>query len=171
MSTLGTRHAHRSSQGEVRPFEGMRQVNPHAAGVDIGAHDIMAGVPDGDTQQLVRAFGTYTADLDAVADGCVDRGILPVAMASTGVSWIPLFETLEARGLHCGLISAQAITHVPGRTSDVLDGQWMPTVQSEGVFKASGRPDADLVARRTLFRHRAPHVLPMQKALLQMPMQ
>jgi hypothetical protein len=58
MSTLSRRHHARSSQGETRPFEGMRTVNLHAAGVDIGAHEIMACVPDGDDQQLVRAFGT-----------------------------------------------------------------------------------------------------------------
>jgi transposase len=108
----------------------MRKINPHAAGVDIGAHEIMAGVPDGDDQHIVRAFGTYPAALDAVAAWFVDRGILTVAMESTGVYWLPLFETLEARGCHCGLRSAQAMKHVPGRKSDVLDGQWMHTLHS-----------------------------------------
>jgi transposase len=156
----------------------MRQVNRYAAGVDIGAHEIMACVPDGDDQQLVRAFGTYTADLDTLADWFVDRGIQTAAMESTGVYWIPLFETLEARGIQCCLISAQAIKHVPGRKSDVLDCQWIQTLHSYGLLKASFRPEADLVALRTLLRHRAqliqhraPHVLHMQKALLQMNMQ
>jgi hypothetical protein len=156
----------------------MRQVNPHAAGVDIGAHEIMACVPVGDDQQLVRAFGTSTADLDALADGFVDCGIQTVAMESTGVYWIPLFETLEARGIQCCLLSAQAIQHVPGRKSDVLDCQWIQTLQSDGLLKASFRPDTDLVALRTLLRHRAqliqhraPHILHMQQALLQMNMQ
>jgi transposase len=126
----------------------------------------------------VRAFGTYTADLDAVADWFVDRGIQTAAMESTGVYWIPLFETLEARGIQCCLMSAQAIKHVPGRKSDVLDCQWRQTLHSYGLLKASFRPDADLVALRTLFRHRAqliehraPHILHMQKALLQMNLQ
>ena len=178
MSKLSKRNRRRTSQGEARPFEGMRQVNPHAAGVDIGAHEIMACVPDGDDQQIVRAFGTYTADLDALADWFIDRGIQTVAMESTGVYWIPLFETLEARGLHGCLISAQAIKYVPGRKSDVLDCQWIQTLHSYGWLKASLRPDADLVALRTLLRHRAqliqhraPHVLHMQKALLQMNIQ
>ena len=87
MSKLSKRHRGRSSQGEARPFEGMRQVNPHAAGVDIGAHEIMACVPVDDDQQLVRAFGTYTADLDALADWFIDRGIQTVAMESTGLYW------------------------------------------------------------------------------------
>ena len=84
MSTLSTRHRIRSSQGDARPFDGMRQINSHAAGVDSGAHAILAGVPDGDDQQVVRAFGTYTADLDTLADWFVDRGIQTAAMESTG---------------------------------------------------------------------------------------
>jgi transposase len=128
----------------------MRKINSHAAGVDIGAHEIMACVPDGDDHQLVRAFGPYTADLDTLADWFVDRDIQTVAMESTGVYWIALFETLEARGIHCCLISAQAIKHVPGRKSDVRDCQWMQPLHSYGLLKASCRPDADLVALRTL---------------------
>ena len=84
MRTLSRRHRVRSSQGDMRPCEGMRTVNPHAAGVDIGAHEIMACVPDGDDQQLVRAFGTYPADLEALGDWCIDRGIQTGAMESTG---------------------------------------------------------------------------------------
>jgi transposase len=153
----------------------MRQVNPHAAGVDIGAQEIVACVPDGNAQQIVRPFGTYTADLQSLADWFVDRGIETVAMEATGVYWIPLFEELAARGFRCCLISAQSIKRVPGRKSDVLDCQWIQTLHSDGLLSASFRPDADLVALRTLLRHRAqliehraPHVLHMQKALLQM---
>jgi transposase len=156
----------------------MRQVNPHAAGVDIGAHEIVACVPDGQDRQIVRTFGTYTADLHALADWCIDRGIETVAMESTGVYWIPLFEELEARGLQCCLSSAQSLKRVPGRKSDVLDCQWSQTLHSDGLLSASLRPEADFVALRTLLRHRAqllapraPHVLHMQKALLPMHIQ
>jgi len=110
----------------------MRTVNPHAAGVDIGAHAIMACVPNGDDQQLVRAFGTYTVDLASLVDWFIDRGIQTVAMASTGVYWIPLCETLEARGLQGCLISASSMKHGPGRKSDVLDCQWIQTLPSYG---------------------------------------
>ena len=85
MSTLSRRHRARSSQGETRPFEGMRTVNPHAAGVDIGAHEIMACGPDGDDQQLVRAFGTSTVDRESLVDWFIDRGLQTVAMESPGV--------------------------------------------------------------------------------------
>ena len=178
MSKLSKRHRTRSSHGELRPFEGMSKVNLSAAGVDIGAHEIMACVPDSADHQIVRAFGTYTADLDALAAWFLDRGIQTVAMESTGVYWIPLFETLEARGLQGYLISASAIQHVPGRKSDVLDCQWIQTLHSYGLLAAAFRPDADLVALRTLLRHRAPliehrspHVLHMYKALLLMNIQ
>jgi transposase len=147
MSKLSKRQRARSSQGEARPFAGMRKVPPHAAGVDIGAHEIGACVPAGDDQQIVRTFGTYTADLQTLADWFVDRGIQTVAMESTGVYWIPLFEELEARGLHCCLISAQSIKRVPGRKSDVLDCQWIQP--SYGLLAGSFRPDADSVALRT----------------------
>jgi transposase len=178
MSKLRKRHRTRSAQGETRPFEGLRPVTPHAAGVDIGAHEIMACVPDGDAQQIVRAFGTYTAALHAVAAWFIDRGIETVAMESTGVYWIPLFEELAARGLRGCLISARSLKHGPGRKSAVLDGQWIQPLHSYGLLSASFRPEADLVALRTLLRHRAPliehrapHVLHMPQALLQMNLQ
>jgi transposase len=178
MSQLSTRPRPRSAQGEARPFAGMRKVTPHAAGVDIGAHEIVACVPDGADQQIVRTFGTYTTDLHTLAAWLVERGIETVAMESTGVYWIPLFEELEARGLHCCLISAASIKRVPGRKSDVLDCQWMQTLHSYGLLAASFRPEADFVALRTFLRHRAqliehraPHILHMQKALLQMNIQ
>jgi transposase len=165
VSQLSRRHRTRSSHGEPRPFESLRTVNAHAAGVDSGAHDIMAGVPDGDDQQSVRAFGSSTAALASLADWCIDRGIETVAMESTGVSWMPLFETLEARGIQGCLSSAQSLTQVPGRTSDVLDCQWLQTLHSYGLLSASFRPEADGVALRTLLRHRA-HLLEHRAPLL-----
>lgn len=163
---------------EIRPVAGMRRVHPQAAGVDIGAHEIMACVPGSDNTQIVRPFGTYTADLHALADWLLQHRIQTVAMESTGVYWIPLFETLEAAGMECCLISATSIKRFPGRKSDVLDCQWIQTLHSYGLLASSFRPTADLVALRTLLRHRAqliehrsPHVLHMQKALLQMNLQ
>ena len=85
---------------------------------------------------------------------------------------MPLFETREARGLQGCLIRASSMKHVPGRKSDVLDCPWIQTLHRSGLRSASLRPDADVVALRTLLRHRAqllehraPHVLPMQPAL------
>lgn len=169
MSQLRRRHRAQSSQGEARPCAGTRKMTLQAAGVDSGAHEMVACVPDGEEQQLVRTFGTYTAELQTLADWWVDRGMQTVALESTGVYWMPLFEELEARGLHGCLSSAASIKRVPGRQSDVLDWQWSQTLHSDGLLTASLRPEADLVALRTLLRHRAqllehraPHILPMQ---------
>ena len=137
MSKLSPRNRARSAQGDIRSFDGMSTIHPSAAGVDIGAQEIMACVPDSHDQQLGRAFGTSTADLDALADWFLERGMQTVAMASTGVSWIPLCETLEARGIPCCLLSASSVKPVPGRQSAVLDGQWMQTLHSDGLLAAS----------------------------------
>jgi len=150
MSTLRQRPRIRSAQGEAHPFAGMRKVSLHAAGVAIGAQEIGAGVPDGDDQQLVRPFGTSTAELQSLADWCVNRDIETVAMESTGVYWMLLFEELEARGLYCCLLSAQSLKRVPGRKNDVIDCQWIQTLHSDGVLSVACRPEADRVALRTL---------------------
>jgi len=160
-----------SPQTLVRPLEGLTRIQPYAAGVDIGAHEIMVCVPGPDDTQVVRVFGTYTADLYAIANWLQVPDIQTGAMESTGVYWIPLLETLEKRGFQCCLISATAIKRFPGRKSDVLDCQWIQTLHSYGLLADSFRPDADLIALRTLLRHRAqliqhrsPHILPMPKA-------
>lgn len=163
---------------EARPFEGLSKVNQNAAGVDIGATEIVACVPDGDEVQLVKAFGNYTVDLHAICEWFRKYKIKTVAMESTGVYWIPLFEELERQGFECLLISSRSLRKVAGQKTDVEDAQWIQTLHSYGLLKGSFRPQADLVALRTLLRHRAqllehrsPHIQHMQKALLQMNIQ
>lgn len=163
---------------QAYPFAGISQVNPKAAGVDIGAQEIVVCVGEGGSKQWVKTFGTYTVDLKAIAKWLKEWGIENVAMESTGVYWIPLFEELEQQGFHCHLISSRSLRRVPGRKSDVLDCQWIQTLHSYGLLESSFRPETDLVALRTLLRHRAqliehraPHILHMQKALLQMNIQ
>src|SRR3989454_1467678 len=84
--------------------EALQVCHPHAAGIDIGEAEHWVAVPPGRDPQPVRRFGTFPVDLAALADWLIDGGVIPVAMASTGVSWIPLFELLEARGLQVCLI-------------------------------------------------------------------
>ncbi|MDP2755604.1 MAG: IS110 family transposase [Nitrospirota bacterium] len=163
---------------EARPFAGMSQVNPNAAGVDIGAVEIVACVAGDETTQIVKAFGNYTVDLQAIGKWLKEYGIQTVAMESTGVYWIPLFEELERQGFECLLISSRSLRRVPGRKSDIQDAQWIQTLHSYGLLESSFRPQAELVALRTLLRHRAqllehraPHILHIQKALLQMNVQ
>lgn len=173
MSSLKARP---TSQPEVRSTQGLPLLHPHAAGADIGASEIYVCIPGPDNTQIVRAFGVYTADLQALADWLVENGIQTIAMESTGVYWIPLFETLEGRGIHCCLISGAITRRLPGyHKSDVLDCQWIQTLHSYGLLNESFRPEADLIALRSLLRHRAqliehraPHILHMQKALVQM---
>jgi len=150
-------------------------VHPHAAGLDIGKHEIWAAVPPAPERESVRAFGTFTPDLVALADWLAACGITSVALESTGVYWIPIFELLEAGGLDVYLVNARHIKHVPGRKSDVQDCQWLQQLHSFGLLRASFRPEAELVALRAYLRqramlieHRAAHIQHMQKALLQM---
>jgi transposase len=163
---------------QAHPFDGMSKVNPNAAGVDIGAEEIVVCVVANETTQLVRGFGNYTVDLHAIVDWLTEHKIKTVAMESTGVYWIPLFEVLELKGFECLLISSRSLRRVAGRKSDIEDAQWIQTLHNYGLLESSFRPQADLVALRSLLRHRrslidhrSPHVLHMQKALLQMNIQ
>ena len=109
------------SLSEARPFATMSRVNPHAAGVDFGAHAIMVCVPDDESTQPVRFFGNDTADLQTIAAWLKEHHIEAVAMDSTDIYWIPLFETLVATGVSCCLVSARSLRRVPECTSDVFD--------------------------------------------------
>lgn len=163
---------------EAHPFSGMSRIHPNAAGVDIGAIEIVACVAGDENTQIVKAFGNYTVDLQALAQWMKSYRIKTVAMESTGVYWIPLFEELERQGFECLLISSRSLRRVAGRKSDISDAQWIQTLHTYGLLEGSFRPQGDLVALRTLLRHRSqlvehrsPHIQHMQKALLQMNVQ
>ena len=163
---------------KAHPFRGMSQVNPNAAGVDIGAVEIVACVSGDESTQIVRAFGNYTVDLQAIGKWLNEYDVRTIAMESTGVYWIPLFEELERQGFECLLISSRSLRRVAGRKSDITDAQWIQTLHSFGLLESSFRPQAELIALRTLLRHRSqliehrsPHIQHMQKALLQMNVQ
>ena len=113
----------------------------NAGGIDIGATEIFVAVPADRDMETVRSFASFTEDLHALADWLQQCRVDTVAMESTGVYWIPLFQILEARGIEVHLVNAQHVHHVPGRKSDVLDCQWA------AVF-AFGRPVAGIVSSR-----------------------
>ena len=153
-------------------------MNANAAGLDIGSREIWASVPVSQAEPSVRVFGTFTPDLYQLADWLVACHVETVAMESTGVYWIPIFEILEARGLKVYLVHARYLKNVPGRKSDYLDCQWIQRLHTLGLLSASFRPEAQMCQLRAYLRHRAnlvqhrsPHVLQMQKALLQMNLQ
>lgn len=163
---------------EAHPFSGMSQVNPNAAGVDIGAEEIVVCVAGDENMQIVKAFGNYTVDLQSIGKWLQEHNVKTVAMESTGVYWIPLFEELERQGFECLLISSRSLRRVAGRKSDIQDAQWIQTLHSYGLLESSFRPQAELVALRTLLRHRSqllehrsPHIQHVQKAMLQMNVQ
>ena len=157
---------------------GLDIVHPHAAGIDVGNSSHYVAVrPDRDPDS-VRRFECFTADLHRLADWLQQCGVTTVAMQSTGVYWIPLYEILEARGLDVVLVNARHVKHVAARKSDVVDCQWLQELHSVGLLSASFRPTADIAVLRAYLRHRetlvqsaATHVQRMQKALVQMNLQ
>lgn len=153
-------------------------IEPSAAGIDVGATEIYVCVPADRDQKPVRRFATFTEDLQAMAAWLSGCGVVTVAMESTGVYWIPVYEVLEAAGLRVCLVNSRHVKHVPGRKSDVSDCQWLQYLHSVGLLEASFRPESAICALRALNRHRASlvevasvHVQHMQKALTQMNLQ
>jgi transposase len=151
------------------------QINPHAAGIDIGGEEVWVAVPGERAEENVRSFTTFTADLYGLADWLKACRIDTVAMESTGVYWIPLYEILEARGFRVYLVNARHLKNVSGRKTDVLDCQWIQQLHTYGLLSPSFRPPEQIVALRSLVRHRemlvqyrSAHVQHMQKALTQM---
>jgi transposase len=146
--------------------------NPHAAGIDVHSDNHVVCVGPGQ----VCTFGAYTADLHAIADHLRQAGVTSVALESTGVYWIPLFEHLEAQGFVCYLIEPGQLRGCGARPkTDVLDCQWMQRLHTYGLLKPSFRPPESVRAlrayhrqRQLVIRHAAAHVQHMQKALEQM---
>lgn len=158
--------------------EHVEVIHPNAAGLDIGAREIYGCIPPDREGETVRMFGTFTPDLHGLAAWLVANNVDTVAMESTGVYWIPVFEILEARGLKVFLVNGWHIKHVPGRKSDVADCQWIQKLHALGLLSGSFRPDGEMCALRAYLRHRtdlvhhrAAHVQHMQKALQQMNIQ
>ena len=168
----------RASQPLPPRTDSLIGVHPHAAGLDIGSEEIWACVPADRDPQPVRSFGTFTPDLYTLADWLAACGIETVAMESTGVYGIPVYEILEARGFQAHLVNARHLKHVPGRKSDAKDCQWIQHLHTCGLLSGSFRPEAELCALRAYLRHRATlleyraaHIQHMQKALQQMNVQ
>ncbi len=150
-------------------------VQPNAAGIDVGSREHYVAVPPDCDEQPVRCFGTFTADLYQLADWLQQCGVDTVALESTGVYWIPLFEVLEARGLQVVLVDARRLKTVPGRKTDVLDCQWLQQLHTYGLLHSAFRPDDEICVLRSYLRQRAMliqyashHIQHIHKALEQM---
>jgi len=157
---------------------GLEIVHPHAAGIDVGnGMHYVAVRPDRDPQP-VRRFECFTADLHSLADWLQRCGVKTVAMQSTGVYWIPLYEILEERGIQVYLVNARHTKNLPGRKSDVQESQWLLKLHTYGLLNNSFQPPSEIRVLRTYWRQRGEHVRGaatciqrMQKALTQMNVQ
>jgi transposase len=150
-------------------------VHPDAAGIDVGAREHFVAVPPDRDVRPVRRFETFTADLHRLADWLGECGIKTVALESTGVYWIPLFEILDRRGFDVLLVDARRLKSVPGRKTDALDCQWLQQLHSYGLLAGAFRPDdatcvlrSYLRQRAMLIEHASHHIQHMHKALEQM---
>jgi len=157
---------------------GLPIVNARAAGIDIGSRIQVAAVPPELSDDPVQTFASFTQDIERMADWLVSLGITTVAMESTGVYWIPVYEILENRGLEVILTNARECKAVPGRKSDVNDAQWLQRLHACGLLRASFRPTREIAALRAYMRLRdrhieyaAAHLQHMQKALIHMNLQ
>ncbi len=153
-------------------------VHPDAAGIDVGSRFHVVAVAADRDPEPVRTFSSFTHELHRLADWLAAVGISTVAMESTGVYWIPVFEILEARGFEVLLVNARHVKHVPGRKTDVTDAQWIQQLHQCGLLRGSFRPVQAVVALRAYLRQRerllqyaAAHIQHMQKALTQMNVQ
>jgi transposase len=162
----------------ARGKRGFELAHPNAAGIDVGSASHFVAVPADRDERAVREFKSFTEDLEALAEWLRTCAVDTVAMESTSVYWIPLYELLERRGFSVYLVNARHVKNVSGRKSDVLDCQWLQQLMSFGLLSGAFRPKDEICVLRVLSRQRdmlvsyqAQHIQHMQKALAQMNVQ
>lgn len=158
--------------------QGLSLIHDRAAGIDIGSTFHVVAIPPELDAEPVRTFGTFTQELHRLAEWLVRHGITTVAMESTGVYWVAVFEILEDHGIDAQLVNARETKAVPGRKTDVNDAQWLQKLHACGLLRASFRPGRHIAALRTYLRQRerlldyaAAHIQHMQKSLVYMNLQ
>jgi transposase len=168
----------KKKQRWVEISEDMPRLNPNAAGIDVGATEMWVAVPTSRDAKPVQRFEAFTRDLCALADWLKRCRIETVAMESTGIYWIPLFQILEERGFEVTLVNAKYAKNVAGRKTDMLDCQWLQVLHTYGLLSGSFRPADEMCVLRSYMRQRqmlieygAGHVQHIQKALSQMNLQ
>jgi len=175
----GSKKKHRKSRDKRKLDETMEQVNPSAAGIDVGSQTHLVAVSPERDEQPVRSFGCTTPDLHEMARWLISCGVETVAMESTGVYWVPVASVLEQHDLEVVLVDARQSKHVPGRKkTDVYDCQWIRKLHAYGLLHGAFRPDHQIQTLRGYWRHRAglvesrsTQIQLMQKALEQMNLQ
>jgi len=167
----------RSARPKV-DWKALEVVHPDAAGIDIGGSEHWVAISPDRDEHPVRCFDCFTADLEQMADWLKARGVRSVAMQSTGVYWIPVFEILQQRGMEVYLVNARHTKNLPGRKSDIAECQWLLKLHTFGLLQNSFQPSDEIRAVRTLWRYRSGLVAQasstiqrMQKALIEMNIQ
>ena len=149
-------------------WKALEIVHPDAAGIDVGGSEHWVAVgPDRDPEP-VRRFECFTADLREMAQWLVDKGVRSVALQSTGVYWMPVFEVLERHGLEVYLVNARHTKNVPGRKSDVQECQWLLKLHAFGLLNNSFQPTDEIRVARTLWRQRGNLVAEASSAIQRM---
>lgn len=153
-------------------------MHPNAAGIDVGSSVHYVSVPEDRDDEPVKSFKCFTPDLYRLVHWLKECGIETVAMESTGVYWIPLYQILETEGFDVLLVNARHVKNVPGRKTDVQDCQWLQQLHTFGLLRGSFRPSDDICVLRSYVRQRdniiksaSTHILRMQKALTEMNIQ
>ena len=142
----------------IRPASKLPVVHPHSAGIDVGATEHYVCVPEDAVpagESPVRQFKAFTGDLDQLVEWLQACHVKTVAMESTGVYWIPLFQKPEVAELEVVLVNARHLKRVPGRKTDILDCQWLQQMHSYGLLNGSFRPSDDICCLRTYLRQRS----------------
>ena len=129
-------------------------VHPYAAGIDIGSRFHVVAVPPDLDEEPTRTFNSFTGELTTLVQWLIGIGITTVAMESTGVYWIPLYELLIGAGVEVYLVNARHARNVPGRKTDVNDAQWLQQIHSYGLLQASFLPERDIGQLRSYVRLR-----------------
>ena len=175
--STGRSHKRKQKRRNRSLPRGFEKVNLSAAGIDVASGIHAVAVPPGSSPdgQDVKEFDAFTRDLYAIASWLKECGVTTVAMESTGVFWIPLFEVLESLGFDVSLVDPREVKRAPGRKTDILDCQWIQQLHTFGLLSSAFRPNEQICALRTYVRQRAMlvkyashHIQHIHKALEQM---
>jgi hypothetical protein len=140
----------------------------NAAGIAVGAPEPWGAGPEDRDEEPGRRFGAFTADLYALADGLRQCQLATVVLESPGGSWLARFEVLEERGLDVKLVAAHDARQVPGRKTDVQDGQWLQDLHPYGLLRGAFRPEAQRCGLRSYLRPRSRRVAMAWRAVQHM---
>jgi transposase len=149
---MNAKQGEKLSKGKVS--NGLPNLNVDAAGIDVGSEEHWVAVPEDRAERPVRSFKCFTADLQAMVQWLRECKIKTVAMESTGVYWIPLFQILDRAGFEVKLVNARHVKNVPGRKTDVSDCQWLQRLHTYGLLNGSFRPQDQVCVLRSYWRHR-----------------